>query len=208
VIHLSRSSRRRHDTRTHAPSHVSTRPCTHARARAHVHLGGEKPSPFSLCSSIERSSPAFRRGEPRRRPLWCRSTQWCERQVLVELTRPFSCTHARSLADTSHPSRAAETPFHRARALLAAVPCPLHTGAGGGHPCLRGQALPCTRARPCTGTTGHRRQPQPRRRRHGVCRRTGRDLNLAAPVFLFQAAPFLSLMNRLDPVNLAVGLVV
>jgi hypothetical protein len=129
VIHLSRSSRRRHDTRTHAPSHVSTRPCTHARARAHVHLGGEKPSPFSLCSSIERSSPAFRRGEPRRRPLWCRSTQWCERQVLVELTRPFSCTHARSLADTSHPSRAAETPFHRARALLAAVPCPLHTGA-------------------------------------------------------------------------------
>jgi hypothetical protein len=139
VIHLSRSSRRRHDTRTHAPSHVSTRPCTHARARAHVHLGGEKPSPFSLCSSIERSSPAFRRGEPRRRPLWCRSTQWCERQVLVELTRPFSCTHARSLADTSHPSRAAETPFHRARALLAAVPCPLHTGAGGGggiHACV------------------------------------------------------------------------
>jgi hypothetical protein len=139
VIHLSRSSRRRHDTRTHAPSHVSTRPCTHARARASVHLGGEKPSPFSLCSSIELSSPAFRRGEPRRRPLWCRSTQWCERRVLLELTHPFSCMHARSLADTSHPSRAAETPFHRARALLAVVPCPLPNrgGRGGGiHACV------------------------------------------------------------------------
>jgi hypothetical protein len=57
-------------------------------------------------------------------------------------------------------------------------------------------------------TTGHRRQPQPHRHRQGVRRRTGRDLNLTAPVILFQATPFLSLVDRLDPANLSVGLAV
>jgi hypothetical protein len=56
--------------------------------------------------------------------------------------------------------------------------------------------------------TGHRRQPQPRRRRLGVCRHAGRDLNLAAPVVLFNVAPFFPLVDRMDPTNLIVGIVV
>jgi hypothetical protein len=53
--------------------------------------------------------------------------------------------------------------------------------------------------------TGHRGQPQPHRRRLCDHRRAGRGFNLAAPVFLFKAAPFLALANCKDPTDLTVG---
>jgi hypothetical protein len=105
-------------------AHARTRACVHAPVHPRTCLLRKriKPQPFSSCSSAELSSPAFRRGEPRRRPLWCRSTKWCECWVVLGLACPFLCTHARSLADTDYPSRAAGTPFHRARVHLAVVP--------------------------------------------------------------------------------------
>jgi hypothetical protein len=110
-------------------AHVRTRACVHApvHPRTHSPRRGQIPAPFSDCSFVELSSPAFRCGEPRHHPLWCSSTQWCEHRVVLGFTRLFLCIHARSLADTGYPSRAAETPFHRARARLAAVPCPCRT---------------------------------------------------------------------------------
>jgi hypothetical protein len=60
-----------------------------------------------------------------------------------------------------------------------------------GHPCLRGQASPCTHARLAPALVkGRRRQPQPRRRRHVVRRRTGHDRDLAAPTILFPGRAF------------------
>jgi hypothetical protein len=104
--------------------HACTRACVHApvHPRTRSPRKGNKPQPFSSCSSAELSSPTFRRGEPRRRPLWCRTTQWCERWVVLGLARPFSYTHARSLTDTGYPSHVVGTPFHRVWARLAAIP--------------------------------------------------------------------------------------
>jgi hypothetical protein len=94
---------------TRTCTHPSTYPHAHAPAHAHVFAWeGKKPNPFSFCSSTELSSPAFRRGEPRRRLPWCRSARWCERQVIHELARPFSCSHTQTIAGCGHPSRAAE----------------------------------------------------------------------------------------------------
>jgi hypothetical protein len=121
---------------TRAHTHPRTYPCACAPTRAHAFTWeGKKPNFFSFCSSTELSSSAFHRGQLGRRPPWCRFARWCERRVIHELSLPFSCMHARPLADTSHPSRAAEalciclmwTPRTHARLSLVLAPVLLST---------------------------------------------------------------------------------
>jgi hypothetical protein len=122
----------------------------HAPTHAHAFAWEEKNLVVYLSvSPTEPSSPAFHHSEPRRRPPWCFAAPWCERRVVLELACPFLCTHAWPLADTGHPSRAAEAPLRHARARQATASRLLPNR--GRRPCLRDWASSCARARPCTG---------------------------------------------------------
>jgi hypothetical protein len=115
-------------------AHACTR---HAPTHTHAFARGEKNPIYLSFPTTELSSPAFCRGEPRRRPPWCLFARWHERQVILEPTHTFSCTR--------DPLPAPVTP--------ATPPglAPPRTGAQCRHPASASRARghrPCTRRTP------------------------------------------------------------
>jgi hypothetical protein len=117
----------------------------------------------------------------------------------------FLSSHACSRACTHRLSPTPATPARRHFKFSPRICC--QTG-GVVHACVTKLRPAYVLAPALVLATRHRRQPQPRRCRLGVCRCTGRDLNLATPVVHFKAAPFLPLVDHMDPVNLTMGLAV
>jgi hypothetical protein len=94
---------------TRARAHLRDQAC--ARVPAHVHKGAVKPDPF-VSLSLDRSR-ARQRSAAASRGAALRSTfpqGWCKHRVVLELARPFSCLHARTVVGRGHLSRAAQ-PF-------------------------------------------------------------------------------------------------